>query len=473
MADIHYKEGQWEQAEKRLTEAVRRLRGQPQQAAKLFQRLAEVHEKLGKLDEAYRQLVEADRMGPGQLLTKLSLGENRFRAGRWREAAMHLGGLADHPDAALYPEEVADALAHAAQAEIKLRHPDRAGDLYEAALKLRGNHRPTLRALAELALERGEKEKAANFLRRIAEDSSDRMERAQVFERLGDLCLELDDEAQALEAFGEAVKAYNVPGEEQVSLLEKVLKLQRSTGANEAAAQTSALLVELVKDPKERGERRREAAVMMTERGDVREAAELLEQALVEDPQDEAALVALCELGDKLPKGFGLSEKLGRALAGLAPPNGDAGVAPPSRGAVAAARRAGPQEGTGHRHRGVRAGRHARPRKAGGARGAQRPVQRQARLRGRGDGESPPAARAGRDARRFAARAGRRLHAARAARSRALLPRGAVGAGPRHQGRGIVPGGSPVPGPEARRSVRIASSRIRTARTTWPSPRRR
>ena len=235
VADIHYKEGQWELAEKRLTEAVRRLRGQPQQAAKLFQRLAEVHEKLGKLDEAYRQLVEADRMGPGQLLTKLSLGENRFRAGRWREAAMHLGSLADHPDAALYPEEVADALAHAAQAEIKLRHPERAIELYESALKLRGNHRPTLRALAELALERGEKEKAAIYLRRIAEDSSDRMERAQMFERLGDLCVELNDEPQALAAYDEAVKAYNVPGEEQVSLLEKVLKLQRSTGATEAA----------------------------------------------------------------------------------------------------------------------------------------------------------------------------------------------------------------------------------------------
>ena len=188
IADIHYKEGQWEQAEKRLTEAVRRLRGQPQQAAKLFQRLAEVHEKLGKLDEAYRQLVEADRMGPGQLLTKLSLGENRFRAGRWREAALHLGSLADHPDAALYPDEVADALAHAAQAEIKLRHPERAIELYESALTLRGGHRRTLRALAELALERGEKQKAATYLRRIAEDSSDRTERAQMFERLGDLC---------------------------------------------------------------------------------------------------------------------------------------------------------------------------------------------------------------------------------------------------------------------------------------------
>jgi tetratricopeptide (TPR) repeat protein len=324
VADIHYKEGQWEQAEKRLTEAVRRLRGQPQQAAKLFQRLAEVHEKLGKLDEAYRQLVEADRMGPGQLLTKLSLGENRFRAGRWREAAMHLASLSDHPDAALYPEEVADALAHAAQAEIKLRHPERAVELYESALKLRGNHRPTLRALAELALERGEKEKAAIYLRRIAEDSTDRMERAQMFERLGDLCLELNDEAQSLAAYNEAVKAYNVPGEEQVSLLEKVLKLQRSTGATEAAAQTSALLVELVKDPKERGQRRRDAALLMADQGDVRGAAELLEQSLMEDPTDEASLVALCGLGDKLPKGFGLSEKLGRALAGLPPPDADA-----------------------------------------------------------------------------------------------------------------------------------------------------
>src|SRR5262249_58223835 len=131
-ASTSHKEGRGEAAEKRLTGAGRRGRSEPQQAAKLFQRLAEVHEKLGKLDEAYRQLVEADRMGPGQLLTKLSLGENRFRAGRWREAALHLGGLVDHPDAALYPEEVADALAHAAQAEVKLRHPDRAVELYES-----------------------------------------------------------------------------------------------------------------------------------------------------------------------------------------------------------------------------------------------------------------------------------------------------------------------------------------------------
>ncbi len=235
IADIYYKEGQWEQAEKRLSEAVRRLRHQPQQAARLFQRLAEVHEKTGKLDEAYRQLLEADKMGPGQLLTKLSLGENRFRAGKWREAALHLGSLAEHPDAALYPDEVADALGHAAQAEIKLRRPERAIELYEAAVGLRAGHRASLRALADMALERGEREKAASYLRRLSEESSDRAERAQTLEQLGDLYLEVDDEEQALWAYHEARRTSPAPSEEHIGLLEKTLKLQRARGDAEGA----------------------------------------------------------------------------------------------------------------------------------------------------------------------------------------------------------------------------------------------
>jgi tetratricopeptide (TPR) repeat protein len=322
IADIYYKEGQWEQAEKRLSEAVRRLRHQPQQAARLFQRLAEVHEKTGKLEEAYRQLLEADKMGPGQLLTKLSLGENRFRAGKWREAALHLGSLAEHPDAALYPDEVADALGHAAQAEIKLRRPERAIELYEAALGLRAGHRASLRALADLARARGEREQAASYLRRLAEESSDRSERSQTLEQLGDLYLEVDDEEQALWAYHEARKAFGGPSEEQVGLLEKTLKLQRARGDVEGAALTSALLIDLVKDPQERSERRRDAALLLAEQGNVGDAAALLDQSLSENPHDEAALAALCDLADRLPRGFDLDARLARALAEL-PPAGD------------------------------------------------------------------------------------------------------------------------------------------------------
>ena len=314
IADIYYKENLWEQAERRLSEAVRKLRGQPQQMVRLYQRLSEVHEKLGKLEEAYRQLLEADRMGPGQLVTKLSLGENRFRAGKWREAALHLAGLADHPDAAIYPDEVADALAHGAQSEIKLRRPERAIALYEAALRLRNGHGPSLRALADLALERGEKPQAAIYLRRMAEASSDRAQRADLLEQVGDRYFELGDSTQALGAYEEALKIIGTPAEMHVPLLEKALKLQRESGHDEVAARTSSLLIDLVKDPKERAARRREAAVLLAKRGETAEAARLLQQALDERPQDEDALAGLCDVWPALGKEAELEKVLRKTL---------------------------------------------------------------------------------------------------------------------------------------------------------------
>ena len=330
IADIYYKENLWEQAERRLSEAVRKLRGQPQQMVRLYQRLAEVHEKLGKLEEAYRQLLEADRMGPGQLVTKLSLGENRFRAGKWREAALHLAGLADHPDAAIYPDEVADALAHGAQSEIKLRRPERAIALYEAALRLRNGHGPSLRALADLALERGEKPQAAIYLRRMAEASSDRNERADLLEQVGDRYLELGDSTQGLAAYEEALKVISPPTEAHVPLLEKALKLQREAGHDEVAARTSSLLIDLVRDPKERAMRRREAALLLAKRGDTAEAGRLLQQALEERPQDEEALAALCDVWPALSKDAELEKTLRKTLPGL-PPVGNSGEATETR----------------------------------------------------------------------------------------------------------------------------------------------
>jgi tetratricopeptide (TPR) repeat protein len=319
IADIYYKENLWEQAEKRLAEAVRKLRGQPQQMVQLYQRLAEVHEKLGKLEEAYRQLLEADRMGPGQLVTKLSLGENRFRAGKWREAALHLGAIADHPDAAIYPDEVADALAHGAQSEIKLRRPERAIALYEAALRLRSGHGPSLRALADLALERGEKPQAAIYLRRMAEASSDRAERAELLEQVGDRYVELGDSTQALSAYEEALKVATPPSEAQVALLEKMLKLQRDGGHDELAARTSSMLIDLVNDPKERAVRRREAAQLLAKRGDTAEAGKLLQQALDDRPEDEETLAELCDIWGRLSKQGELEKLLAKTLPGLAP----------------------------------------------------------------------------------------------------------------------------------------------------------
>ena len=319
-ADIYYKDGQWELAEKRLNEAVRRVRNNPEQLARLYIRLAEVSERLGRVDEAHRQLTEADRLAPGQLAVRLALGENRFRAGKWREVTVILGALADHPDAARQATEVADGLAHAAQAEMKLRRPERAMALYEQALTLSANHGPSLRAMADVALERGEKAGARGYLERLVESTRDRDARAALLEQLGDLYQDAGESQRARESYESAVKLYDKPTEAQVPVLEKALALQRAASDTEAASHTSNLLIQLVQDPKERASRRREAATMIAAQGEGEEALELLEAAFTDNPQDDTILASLCDLLARQGKVKQVGKRLSEALPRLAPP---------------------------------------------------------------------------------------------------------------------------------------------------------
>ena len=320
MADIYYREQQWSKAERRLNEALRRLRGQPEQTARLYHRLGEVYEKLGRLEEGYRQLVEADRAMPGQLMLRIALGENRFQARRWREAAMHFESIAEHEMAAQYPEEVAQALTHAAQAELKLRRPERAAALHEAALRFAPSHPQTLRALADLAIERGEKLEAARSLRRVAECSADRKEQVQIFEQIGDLHLALGSKDAARTAYLDAASMLETDEPGNIPLLEKLLDLQRGDGAVADAIATARRIAEAVVDPAERAGRRREVASLQMEIGEFADAANMLEKVLEDNPTDEAALAHLCTAYDQAGRAADVAATLERLLPGLPPP---------------------------------------------------------------------------------------------------------------------------------------------------------
>jgi tetratricopeptide (TPR) repeat protein len=319
MADIYYREQQWSKAERRLNEALRRLRGQPEHTAQLYHRLGEVYEKLGRLEEGYRQLIEADRAMPGQLMLRIALGENRFQARRWREATTHLEGIAEHAMASQYPEEVAQALTHAAQAELKLRRPERAAALHEAALRFSPSHPQTLRALADLAIERGDKLEAARSLRRVAESSADRNERVQIFEQIGDLQLALGNKDAARSAYVDAATMLESVEPSAIPLLEKLLDLQRGDGSVGDAIATARRIAEAVVDPNERASRRREVANLQMEIGEFADAAEMLEKVLEDNPTDEMALQQLCTACDQTGRGAETSVTLERLLPGLPP----------------------------------------------------------------------------------------------------------------------------------------------------------
>jgi len=327
MADILYREEQWDRAERRLNEALRRMRGQPEQTAKLYHRLGEVYEKLGRLDEGYRQLVEADKALPGQLMLRIALGENRFQARRWRDAATHLDGIADHAAAPNYPEEVALALVHGAMAELRQKRPERAAALHASALRLSPSHPQTLRALADLASERGDKLEAARSLRLVAESCGDPAEQCRLYEQIGDLHLALGNMGAAREAYEEAVARIEVDSLEQVPLLEKTMSSQRAEGALRAAIETARRTADILVEPKERAARRREIAGFEMEQGNFDRAADLLEQVIADDPTDETALWSLCEACDHAGRGADVAGTLKRVLPQLAEPAADAELA--------------------------------------------------------------------------------------------------------------------------------------------------
>ncbi|MGD0836344.1 MAG: tetratricopeptide repeat protein [Polyangia bacterium] len=320
LADIYYREQQWAKAERRLNEAMRRIRGQPDETARLCHRLGEVYEKLGRLEEGYRQLVEADRAVPGQLMLRIALGENRFQARRWRECATHLEGIADHDMASRYPDEVAQALTHAAQAELKLRRPERAAALHEAALRFSPSQPQTLRALADLALERGDKLEAARSLQRVAEACADRNERVQLFEQIGDLQVALGDKDAARAAYAAGAAAIENALPDHLSLLQKLLDLERGDGAWPEAIRSAQRIAEATPEAKARAGRRREVAGLQMENGDYAQAAQTLEKVLEDDPSDEVGMSELCVAYQKAERKADMARTLARLLPELPEP---------------------------------------------------------------------------------------------------------------------------------------------------------
>ncbi len=290
LADFYADAGRWNDLEAFLREVLDGtvLTAAPTALiADLHRRLALAHEKLGRDEDAYQTLVAADRLHRGPLLIKLALGENRYKARRWREAALHLSPLATHEDAARYPQEVAQGLYHAALAEIRSLRPEKAPPLYARALELKPSYAPALQALAEIAMEQGDHRKAADLLTRQATATEAPDERMRLFEALGDMSLMmLKDEERARTCFAAAVAAAQPLEARHVPLLEKLLERQRLASDHAGAARTAELMAAFGTTPADRSARYLRAARDYLHAGDRDRARGAADRAVEADPYD-------------------------------------------------------------------------------------------------------------------------------------------------------------------------------------------
>ena len=259
--------------------------------ADLHRRMAGAHEKLGRDEDAYQTLVAADRLHRGHLLIKLALGENRYKARRWREAALHLSPLAAHEDAARYPTELAAGLYHAALAEIRSLRPEKAPPLYARALELKPSYSPALQALAEVAMEQGDHKRAADLLTRQAMATEEPVERMRLYDALGDMALlMLHDEERARTCYAAAVAAAQPLEAKHVPLLEKLLERQDLASDHAGAARTAELMAAFGATPADRSARYLRAARDYVAADDVVRARGAADRAVESDPYDVDAV---------------------------------------------------------------------------------------------------------------------------------------------------------------------------------------
>ena len=249
--------------------------------APLVHRFALVMAALGDEDESHQLLHEAHRLDRRSLPITLALGESCFHRRLWRQASLHLGALADHPEAARHAPAVALGLVHAAQAEARALRPANALAHHEAAIRLDPACAPAWHALAEVAIEQGDLAKAADCLEREASATTVPKDRLRLFDALGDMALDvLTDPARAERCWAQVADAGSA------KVLDKLLSLQRKRGASVERAETCVRLAALQAEPRQAKALTEEAAEAFVAGGELARARELATELMARHPRD-------------------------------------------------------------------------------------------------------------------------------------------------------------------------------------------
>lgn len=254
---------------------------EPELIAKLVHRTASVMRTLGDADEAHQLLHEAHHLDRRDLRITLALGESCFSRKLWREAALHLGSLADHPHAATHRGPVAAGLYRAGQAEIRALRPQNAPRHYEAAVRIDPDCAQAWHALAELATEAGDMVRAAECLEREASATKDPDTRLRLFDALGDLAMHVLGEPERAErCWSRVASALHAP------VLEKLLALQRKRGSKIERGETCERLAAVTGDARAKKELTEEAAQAFVAGGDLARALAVAEYLIASYPHD-------------------------------------------------------------------------------------------------------------------------------------------------------------------------------------------
>ena len=244
LSELYVSQGRLEPARVLLVDAIERL-GLSRETGPLYYRLGQIFEHLDRDEEGHRYLSDALRLDPRNMLLRIAVGQNRFKAQRWREALRHLQEVREHPDVPNHAELVADVLYQAGQCEINLKRSDRAGGCFEGALELNPQHHGAVSELARMAVDAGDWEAAAGHLRSEVSLIDDPLHRNNRLKTLGEIYRDhLGDVTAAAECFGELFEALGEEEATRLEVLPQILPALREAGRHEVAARVAESLAQ-------------------------------------------------------------------------------------------------------------------------------------------------------------------------------------------------------------------------------------
>lgn len=250
LAEICYRNEQWERAEQLLDIIVERL--DPQKDAdelcRLHYKLGYICEKLGKDQKALKQYQRAYDLDSTYLPALELLGAALNRAERWDDAAKIYQSILIHHRDSLTDAEIVDYYQQTASLNQKMGQLDKAQKHLDKALEIDHVHAPSLRLLASVYEAEGQFEDAYEVLIRLAPllYGDDRV---ALLVEIGRLAKgELDDPYRAIDAYEDANR--QKAGDSEI--LEALLSLYRESRQGARAVEILEELVRVEPDEQAR-----------------------------------------------------------------------------------------------------------------------------------------------------------------------------------------------------------------------------
>jgi tetratricopeptide (TPR) repeat protein len=278
LAEIYFREEKWAELEPILDMLVRKAdKRDGRELNVLYYRLAKTADELGNADKALKYYKAAYDIDSTYLPTLLGRASLLYKQEDWDGSFKIYQTILVHHRESQKDADIVEIFYRLGNIKLKLGERKKAQNMFEKALEIDANHRPTLGAMIELQGQAGDWEAVIHAKRSLA-NTGNVDEKFKILDEIGNIYQEqLKNPQKAVAAYLEALEIHS----DDHQVLHKVLDLYTDTKQWKKTVEILVRLVELTPDPITRGKYYyAAAAVYRDEVKAVDEAIEYFEKAL-------------------------------------------------------------------------------------------------------------------------------------------------------------------------------------------------